>query len=374
MRQRLGLALRRPLIAAAMALAAMLPAAALAQEVECDASRNEKEVRSLHFQGNRTFNDDELSARVLTTPSSLTRRYVKYFGAKRCYPDVGLKPDVEALTAFYKNNGFYDTRIDTIVKPVSSNAVDVTFHIDEGEPLHIDTLSITGLDSVPDPAKITENLQLKTTGRFGLQLLYTDIDTILARLRNAGYPQVDKLLSFRTHPDEHRAEVALEIATGPRAKFGTIAVERTSARNRPGEIDSAVVIRLLGFQTGDWYSDRALSQAQRNLYNLGAYRHVGITVDTTAHPADSLVNVRIDLREDFMRQADLEEGWATLDCFRVNALYTDKNFLDNAHRLEVTGRVSKLGYGSPGSTSWTRSNVCYRSILVGDSLASSKLN
>jgi outer membrane protein assembly complex protein YaeT len=374
MRQRPGSALRRPLIVAALALVAVLPDAAFGQEVECDATKTEKEVRSLHFEGNRTFKDDALSARVLTTPSSLTRRYVKYFGAKRCYPDVGLKPDVEALTAFYKNNGFYDTRVDTIVKPVSARVVDITFHIEEGDPLRIDTLTITGLDSVPDPAKITEDLEMKTTQRFGFLLLYTDIDTIVSRLRNAGYPRADVYKGFRTHPDEHRAEVDLQVVTGARAKFGTIAVERTSARNRPGEIDSAVVIRLLGFQTGDWYSDRALGQAQRNLYSLGAYRNVGITIDTTAQPAESIVDVRVDLREDLMRQVDLEEGWATLDCFRVNALYTDKNFLDNAHRLELTGRVSKLGYGAPASTSWTRSNLCYRSILVGDSLASSKLN
>ncbi len=374
MRQRLGSAFVRRLLLASLALFPTFPIRALAQEVECDPGKNDKEVRALHFEGNRTFSDDELSARVLTTPSSLTRRYVRYVGARRCYPDVGLKPDVDALTTFYKNNGFYATRVDTIVKTVSPDAVDVTFHIQEGEPLRIDTLNITGLDSVSDRAAITDNLRMKATQRFGFLLLYTDIDTIVSRLRNAGYPRADVYKAFRTHPDEHRAEVDLQVIPGARAKFGTIHVDRTSMRNGPGEIDSAVVIRLLGFQSGDWYSDRALGQAQRNLYNLGAYRHVGISVDTAAQPSDTLVDVRVDLREDYMRQTDLEEGWATLDCFRVNAQYTDKNFLDNVHRLELSGRVSKLGYGAPASSSWTRSNLCYRSILVGDSVASSKLN
>jgi outer membrane protein assembly factor BamA len=86
-----------------------------------------------------------------------------------------------------------------------------------------------------------------------------------------------------------------------------------------------------------------------------------------------VADVLIDLREDFMRQVDLEEGWATLDCFRVNAQYTDKNFLDAGHHLELTGRVSKLGYGAPTSSPATR-NLCYRSLLDQDSLASSKLN
>jgi len=372
MHRRRDARLVRPLIAAAVTIVAALPSAAIGQEVECD-KKTDTEVRSLHFVGNRTFDSDELSARVLTTPSSFTRRHFKIFGARRCYPDVGLKPDVEALKALYQNNGFYKTTVDTIVQSVAPKAVVVTFRIDEGDPLRIDSLTIAGLDSVPDPSSIVKNLQMQVGGRFGLLLLFTDIDSINARLRNAGYPRADILKSYRTHPDQLRAEVNLDVTTGPRTRFGSIDIERTGVRNKPPEIDSAVVLRLLGFGSGNWYSDRALSEAQRNLYNVGAYRHVGIALDTTAQHGDSVADVQVDLREDFMRQIDSEEGWATLDCFRVSSQYTDKNFLDAGHHLELTGRVSKLGYGEPTSSRVTR-NLCYRSLLDQDSLASSKLN
>ncbi|HEV8496663.1 MAG TPA: BamA/TamA family outer membrane protein [Gemmatimonadaceae bacterium] len=372
MHRRLEAWLVRPLIAAALTVVAALPSVAIGQEVECD-KKSETEVRGLHFEGNRTFDSDELSARVLTTPSSFTRRHFKIFGARRCYPDVGLKPDVDALKALYQNNGFYKTTVDTLVKPVAPKAVEVTFRITEGEPLRIDSLTIAGLDSVPDPNSIVSDLQMKVGGRFGLLLLFTDIDSINARLRNAGYPRADILKGYRLHPDQLRAEVNLDVTTGPRTRFGSIEVQRTGVNDKPAQIDSAVVLRLLGFGSGNWYSDRALSDAQRNLYNVGAYRHVGIALDTTTQRSDSVADVLVDLREDFMRQYDLEEGWATLDCFRVNSQYTDKNFLDAAHHLELTGRVSKLGYGEPTSTSATR-NLCYRSLLDQDSLASSKLN
>lgn len=362
----------RPFIAAALTLLAALPSVAQGQEVECD-KKTDIEVRVVRFEGNRTFDDDQLSASVLATSSSFSRRHFKVFGARRCYPDVGLKPDVDALKALYQNNGFYKTTVDTVVTPVSPRVVDIAFRINEGQPLQIDSLTIAGLDSVPDPKSIVSDLQMRVGGRFGLLLLFTDIDTINARLRNAGYPRVDILKSYRTHPDQLRAEVNLDVTTGPRTRFGSIDVERTGVNNRPAEIDSAVVLRLLGFGSGNWYSDRALSDAQRNLYNMGAYRHVGISLDTTTQQSDSVADVLIDLREDYMRQIDSEEGWATLDCFRVNTQYTDKNFLDAGHHLELTGRVSKLGYGAPASTPATR-NLCYRSQLDQDSVASSKLN
>jgi outer membrane protein insertion porin family len=372
MHRRRDASLMRLLVTAALMVVAAIPSVAHGQEVECD-KKADTVVRTLKFEGNHAFDDAELSARVLTTASSFWRRTFRIFGARRCYPDVGLKPDVDALKALYQNNGFYRTTVDTVVKLVAPRTVDIAFRINEGEPLRIDTLTITGLDSVPDPQSVTRDLQMKGAGRFGLLLLFTDIDSINARLRNAGYPRADILKSYRTNLDQLRAEVTLDVTTGPRTRIGSIDVQRTGVKDKPAQIDSAVVLRLLGFSSGNWYSDRALSDAQRNLYNLGAYRHVGISLDTTAQQTDSVADVLVDLREDYMRQYDQEEGWATLDCFRINAQYTDKNFLDAAHHLELTGRASKIGYGDPTSSRATR-NLCYRSQLDQDSVASSKLN
>ncbi len=100
---------------------------------------------------------------------------------------------------------------------------------------------------------------------------------------------------------------------------------------------------------------------------------MGIFVDTTQQHGDSVSDVIVELHEDYLHETDVEEGWAILDCFRVNAQYTDKNFLDNAQRLELTGRVSKIGYGAPTGYGALR-DLCYRPYLDRDSVASSKLN
>ena len=341
-----------------------------AQEIDCDPG--DVEVRSLGFIGNKTFSGDELSARVLTTPSSFARRYFRIFGTKRCLPSDGLAPDVQRLKQFYENNGFYDTKVDTLVRPVSKAAVNVTFRIDEGRPMLLDSLEISGLDSVADATAITRDLRLHQGGRFGRLQMYADIDTITGRLRNAGYPSATVLREYQTHAQEHLAEVRLDVVPGPLAHFGRIGVNSRDVNGGAPQIDSSVVLGLLGFRQGDRYSDRALLDAQRNLYNLGTYRHVGVELDS-ASLGDSVADVRIDLREDYMQQVDLQEGWATLDCIRLNAQYTNKNFLDRAKRIELTGRLSKLGYAFPSNAPAIR-NICYRPYLDEDSTFSSKLN
>lgn len=368
----------RPLVVAGLSLLSALaalslrPSVARAQDVACDDGRDE--VRQLSFEGNKTFTDDELSARVLTTPSSVVKRFLRVIGTPRCYPSVGLAPDVRALTQFYKNNGFYDTRVDTLVRPMGPKAVGVTFRINEGEPILIDSLTITGLDSVPVKRDVLDNLLFKVGGRFSLLSKLTDMDTIVSRLRNAGYPHAAVFPATSVQLQEHRATVSFDVNPGARARIGTIAVTRVGVNNRAPQIDSAVVLRLLGFRSGNLYSDRAIIDAQRNLYQLGDYRHVSITPDTTWQHGDTLADVLVDLREDYLRQFDLDEGWATLDCGRVNAQYTDKNFLNEARQLEITGRASKLGWGSPTDWQFTQQNLCYRRYLDNDSIASSTVN
>lgn len=346
-----------------------------AQQVECDRQPAPREVRTLGFDGNKTFSDDQLSTFVVTTPSSFTRRHFRVFGTRRCYPLDGLEQDVVTLKALYRNNGFYDAKVDTIVRAVSKNAVAITFRIDEGRPLILDSLTIAGLDSVADSAAVLRDLPLRVAHRFGSQLLSAEIDSIIARLGNSGYPHPDVFRSsVNIDSSAHSTRASLLVVTGARARFGTIAVTSVNAKGEgPGEIDSAAVIKLLGFRTGQPYSDRALFDAQRNLYNLGAYRHVGIGLDTTQQHPDSVANVMIDLREDYLRQIDQTEGWGTLDCFRTTSQYTDKNFLKSAQRLDLTGRLSKIGYGSPVETEGTR-NLCYRPVLDKDSIGSSTLN
>lgn len=362
-----------PLRLALLALAFLLlrPLSARAQDVLCD--EGEREVRAVNFVGNTRFDSDELSAFVLTTPSSLTRRYTRRFGAARCFPDIGLANDVSNLKAYYRNNGYYDTRVDTLVTPQSRNRVDVTFRITEGQPLILDSLLITGLDSVPDRQAILAGLPLALGQPAGRLQMASAADSITVRLRNAGYARAVVYPAFATHLADHRADAELNVQTGARSKVGTIAVHSVGVTGGRPSIDSGVVVKLLGIGTGDVYSERALGDAQRRLYNMGIYRHVGITLDTNVTQADTIAGIDVDLREDFLHSYDQEERWSQLDCFGINAVRTDKNFLDQAWRQEITVRFSKLGYAEKASTDATR-RLCDRHYMDKDSLASSKVN
>lgn len=341
----------------ATAASAAMPGALRAQDYACD--RGEQEVRDLEFRGNRAVSDDDLERRVTTTPSSRVRRLFGFFGERRCLDREELPRDVMRLVAYYRERGFYSTRVDTLVQELTPDAVRVAFLIEEGEPTVVRSYEIAGLENIAERGEVLRDLRLRVGEPFDFALFRADIDSIAQRLRNSGYYRADVLHEYRIAYDSLAAYVSNTVLPGRRARFGPPEFDVTPADGRTQQIPNDVVRRVLGIPPGAPYSDRAIVDAQRNLFQLGAYRHIEVAPlpDSLQPPGDSIVVLLVRLTEDYMKQMDSEIGWATLDCVRTRLQYTDRNWLGRARRLELTGSASKIGYGEPLQSEATR-RIC----------------
>lgn len=358
----------------AIGVSVATPASLRAQEIACD--RGDQEVRALEFRGNRAVSDDDLALRVRTTPSSWGRRHLHlWFAEKRCLNRDALPRDLLGLKNYYRERGFYSATIDTVVQQLGKDAVRVIFNVDEGPPTRLYSYTITGLEGIRDGSEIVNRLRLRVGRPFDLGLLVADMDTIKYRLRDAGYYRADVFHAYDRQADT--AHASITVVPGMRARFGEPVFQITPVEDRPQQLKTSVVRRVLRISPGDWYSDRAIVEGQRNLFQLGAYRHIDVAPlpDSLQPPGDTIVVLAVRLTEDYMRQLDSELGWATLDCGRLRFQYTDKNLLGSARRFELTAQASKIGYGQPLATNTTR-GLCTldgRSPLASDSSFSSKL-
>lgn len=337
-------------------LGAALPTAG-AQETRCDPG--DVEVRRLEFTGNTTFPDDELARGVATTPSSWLRRTLGVLGTRRCMDRSELPLDVARLTLYYRKRGFPEARVDTVVTGVQPGAVAVRFEVSEGEPLRLDTLSVVGLDSLPDGAALAAELGLREGMRFDQYAVDSARSALVRRLRDSGYPFADVLREYRTHASTRSAFLGLEVYPGPRARIGAVTLAVIPREGTAQQVPDDVARGLLGIHPGMLYRENELVEAQRRLYQTDAYSHVEIAMDTTAGEApspgrdelladaDTLVRLRLALREGYMRSARLGVGYGSLDCFRLSGEYTNVNFLHQARRLELNARMSKIGAGAP---------------------------
>ncbi len=319
-----------------------VPAVAGAQDFTCE--RGDREVRTRRFTGNTEFTTLELVATVATTPSSLAGLPV--FGTRRCLDPNEFALDVQRLKVLYRRRGYQDVQVDTIVEVVRDDVIDVWFAINEGAPMRVSSLSIRGLEEVPNADLLVEVFPLRAGGLFNRQAVEAGRDSLVRDLRNNGWAGAEALLAYTTNERARQADVEIVAVPGTRARIGEVSIVIDSASGS-ARVSDATIRRAMNVQTGDWYSARDLIAAQRSLYQLDAFRRVDLQMDREPEAGDSVIDLTVRLLEGDRFSAQGGLGWATLDCIRMQGSYTDRDFTSWAPRLEVTGRVSKVGLGAP---------------------------
>ncbi|HYV96067.1 MAG TPA: POTRA domain-containing protein, partial [Gemmatimonadaceae bacterium] len=316
-----------------------------------NAAVTSREVVSLKFDGNTVYNDAFLANSIITEPSSWWRRYLKFFGRRRCFDQKSFQDDALRLRKLYTTSGYSRVRVDTSVRAVGRNKVAVSFSLREGDPIIVDTLRFLGLDSLPERDAILKHLPIleHNPPRFDMYALQKSIDTITRRLRDAGFPSADVFQETHSDTATQRARIELDVQHGTRAKLRDIDIRITPISGDKPKISEGTVRGLLGIKPNDEYRESRLQRAKRNLYVTEAYRAVSVDVDSVdvIPPGDSLVTVHVSLAEGLMHSGRTSGGYGTIDCFRTEGEYRDNNFLHTAKRFELRARLTKIGIGSP---------------------------
>jgi outer membrane protein insertion porin family/translocation and assembly module TamA len=321
-------------------------------------------VRQLDFRGNRALEDLTLSAFIATSASSWVARYwwIRWLGVgeKHYLDETELRRDVVRLVLVYRQAGYMDVTVDTIIRRDPENAF-VTFVIYEGEPVRVRRFDLIGLDTLLDVRRLRRALPLQVGDPFNRALFQASADTIIARLRHRGHPYADVLRSFDAIAESLVADVALEAVPGPRMRIGDVRVEGLE------RMSEGTVRRLAAVRQGQWYSEVALTRAQRELYDLGVFRYVDVQlVDTLPpeQPSDTTVEVLIRLAEGTRHRVRAGLGYATEECVRAQAGWTMGNFLGGGRTLDVTGRAGMIGIGQPTRGLGISGSLC--APLLGD--------
>jgi outer membrane protein insertion porin family/translocation and assembly module TamA len=318
-----------------------------AQDIRCDPG--DQEVVSLEFTGNRTFRDDELSRRIVTTASSFAQRTFGFFGTRFCLDSLEVRRDSLRLILLYRTVGFSEVRVGSEISQTGRDRVGVTFRITEGRPVLVDSVAVSGLEALPDGERLARPYLLRRGERFDRVRMDQGRDSLTRLLRNNGYPRAEVLRSFETDTAAHTAVIEYGIVAGPRARIGDVEVTVEAASGKAPRVDPEQVRRVLGVDRGNIYRERALEDAKRGLYLTNAFRHVDISIDSAslAESRDTLVDVDVRLLEADLQAARTAFGWGTLDCFRSQVEWSNFNFLGRLLRLDFSGRLSKIGRGNP---------------------------
>jgi outer membrane protein assembly complex protein YaeT len=311
-------------------------------------------VGGVGFRGNESIASGTLQASIRTTPPGgfIAFRWVG-LGSRTRFNEREFRRDVLRIKAIYGVHGFPNASVDTIVQR-EENEVDVTFVIAEGEPLRVNSITISATRSIVPDHEVRASVPLARGDPFNRIEFQTGVSVIQGMYRDNGYPFVTVTGSFEQDTTAETVDVLYRIESGPRATIDSIEVVGNEA------IDARVVLESMPLALGQQYSDEALYNSQVALYRTDLYRYVEVRmVDSVPSGPDSLVTVqvRVDLAEGPLRRGRVGAGYGTMDCFRTLGSVTLQNFTGGGRIVRLEGRASQIGTGDPLGAGLERS-VC----------------
>ena len=287
-------------------------------------------------------------------------------GDKCPFDQIEFDRDVLRVTLLYRKSGYMNVAVDTVVRRTSKD-IYITFLIDEGPPVRLDSLQILGLDSVARPAVVTRDLPLRQGDPFSRILLDATSDTLVRRLAGSRLPRrhrVPELRAGQVGADGQRRDRPADRPT-LRRRWHQHHGHQAGVAGR-----GAVVA---GRRAGQQFSQEDLYRSQRNLYRSELFSFAAVGIDSAAYdPASDSVPLTVRVAESKPRRARGSLGYATEDCIRVGAGVAFRDFAGGGRILDISGRLSKIGVGDP--TAWGMEDGFLCSQLKPDTLGSSEVN
>ncbi len=281
------------------------------------------------------------------------------------YDRVLLEQDAERIERWYAARGHHHARVtETRVTPESAQETDlldpedpepgceridddegcevsVTFVVEEGLPTTIDSLEIYGLDEIGGELQETlrEAVTLKEGERWD-EAVYDQTKSALRQaLAEGGYARAQIKGLVRIDRDARKAEIAIQISTGPVCVFGEVEVEEA------GELPADTIAAAAQIFAGERYSQQAVRDAQRAIYNLGAFS--AVTVEPLIPEEGNVIPVKVTvsaarkhrfglgggLTSGIIQRNDYSQVSISRWDVHLVARYENRNFLGGLRRL-----------------------------------------
>ncbi|WP_373049623.1 outer membrane protein assembly factor [Vulgatibacter sp.] len=228
-------------------------------------------VKELRVLGNEEVSDSLIRSRIATRE---TNRFLFFGGVHRLDPGA-VAQDLRRIRDIYQEQGFYAAQVDSEVRSLGDDEVEIDFLVNEGPPTEIRTFLVEGLDDLEPEvlAKVLEDPPLERGDRFVEADWLAWKESVVARLRNRGYADASVEARVEVGPAEGTADLILVAEPGRIYEFGEIAVEGNLLVDETRIRNAALPL----LERGDRYSPTAMEEAQAEVFGLGVFSVATVT-------------------------------------------------------------------------------------------------
>ncbi|MFZ5451955.1 MAG: autotransporter assembly complex protein TamA [Thermodesulfobacteriota bacterium] len=289
-------------------------------------------LKSLKFVGNDLVATKDLKNQLtMTLPSIWPWKKLPPFKAGELERDVG------RLKAYYRQQGFFHTRIRPSLKKLAQERVAVVVHIKEGPWIKVSRIN---LDVAPTERPVNlQQLEEKRPVKVGDRLIashYEDLKRLyLNHLLNHGYPHA--VVDGKVYVNEklNTAKIDLQVNPGVFSHFGPVTV----SGNR--ETPDYLILRQLTFKKGDVFNFEEIYASQRNLYKLDLFSSVALVPEKVS-PKERIIPIAIKAQEKKKRAVKFGVGYGDEDKLRLRGALRLRNVGGGGRTFDLEGKYSSI--------------------------------
>ena len=249
-----------------------------------------------------------------------------------------LERDLARVERFYRARGFYEAHVRAgRVERTSENHVKVNVEVEEGLPVVVRQVTLSGLDGVPPEVVKAANKAakkgLKRDKIFDEDDFTKTDDAISRALTDNGFAYAKTTRRAEVDLPNHAVDVYYDVFPGPPSVFGPIKIEGL------GSLPEEPIRRALDIKEGTPFSTLEIQNAQQAVLDLGAFSSVVLVPELPDPPPPSaVVPITVKLEEAKLHQVTLGGGFEfdpiKTDLHLISG-WEDRNFLGGFRHFTI---------------------------------------
>lgn len=285
-------------------------------------------VEEITFQGNNSFDDDELEDIIQTGTYSWWISWLTDAGVLKM--DI-LKQDAARLAAYYQNHGFIEAKVGSPLVEQKEDGLYITFPIEEGPRYRVGTVDVEG-DLIKSKEEIISLLQIRQEPFLNRQILREDSTRITDLYAENGYAFAEVTPKINKTEVGKRVDILLRVDKGSLVYFNRVEIQGNT-RTRDN-----VIRRDLKVKEGGLFDSKAIRSSTMKLQRLGFFEEVTVTPKPTLN--EDQMDVLVNVKEKATGQFSIGAGYSSSENMIFMGSISEDNFMGTGNRLSLSAYLS----------------------------------
>jgi outer membrane protein insertion porin family len=247
-------------------------------------------ITSIDFQGNDEFDKKKLKEQITLTPGAIANQSL-------------ITDNAKSIISFYQSEGYWLVKVIPIIREISSDAVALTYQIDEGPKVKVKKVTIEGNSALSD-REIRKVMQTKKwwifsfitgSGIYKKDQMKDDVERIRDLYHSIGYIYV--VISepkIELSPDRKKLYITITVSEGDQYSIGDIKVQGNTVFSK------SELFENLDIATGQIFNRRALRKDVDEIidrYMEHGYARVDVNPLITVRKAEHIADITLSITE-----------------------------------------------------------------------------